>query len=127
MQTDYYLDSLAQTVIAQQNEGQCEGNFFFEIEEGPVNEATFGTQIAVDDVVEDKVKVDYYAVVHRISERVMKQLALLLGGTLKEYQLKGLQWMVSLYNNGLSGILVDAMASPFWFLSCLSRANQVHL
>jgi ATP-dependent helicase STH1/SNF2 len=31
------------------------------------------------------------------------------GGTLKEYQLKGLQWMVSLYNNRLNGILADEM------------------
>jgi len=28
---------------------------------------------------------------------------------LKEYQLKGLEWMVSLYNNQLNGILVDEM------------------
>ena len=34
---------------------------------------------------------------------------MLEGGTLKEYQLKGLQWMVSLYNNRLNGILADEM------------------
>ena len=28
---------------------------------------------------------------------------------MKEYQLKGLEWMVSLYNNQLNGILVDEM------------------
>jgi SNF2 family DNA or RNA helicase len=28
---------------------------------------------------------------------------------LKEYQLSGLQWMVSLYNNKLNGILADEM------------------
>ena len=32
-----------------------------------------------------------------------------MGGTLKEYQIKGLQWMVSLYNNHLNGILADEM------------------
>ena len=31
------------------------------------------------------------------------------GGDLKEYQLSGVQWMVSLYNNGLNGILADEM------------------
>jgi SNF2 family DNA or RNA helicase len=31
------------------------------------------------------------------------------GGELKEYQLQGLQWMVSLYNNNLNGILADEM------------------
>jgi ATP-dependent helicase STH1/SNF2 len=33
----------------------------------------------------------------------------LVGGKLKEYQVKGLQWMVSLYNNRLNGILADEM------------------
>lgn len=110
-QTDSYLDSLAQAVVAQQNEGQREEHFFFETEEGPANEATFGAQIAADDVVEDKSRVDYYAVAHKISERVTRQPTLLIGGTLKEYQLKGLQWMVSLYNNRLNGILADEMVS----------------
>ena len=31
------------------------------------------------------------------------------GGTLKDYQVKGLQWMISLYNNRLNGILADEM------------------
>jgi ATP-dependent helicase STH1/SNF2 len=34
---------------------------------------------------------------------------MLRGGDLKEYQLGGLQWMVSLYNNNLNGILADEM------------------
>ncbi|KAF9234947.1 SNF2 family N-terminal domain-containing protein [Melanogaster broomeanus] len=104
-QTDGYLDSLAQAVMAQQTE---HGVLDFETEEGPANEATFGAQILADDVP-DKTKVDYYAVAHRISERVTKQPSLLIGGTLKDYQLKGLQWMVSLYNNKLNGILADEM------------------
>jgi len=33
---------------------------------------------------------------------------------LKEYQLKGLQWMVSLYNNRLNGILADEMVRTFF-------------
>jgi ATP-dependent helicase STH1/SNF2 len=33
----------------------------------------------------------------------------MVGGKLKDYQLKGLQWMVSLYNNNLNGILADEM------------------
>ncbi|CAN3359775.1 uncharacterized ATP-dependent helicase Irc5p [Diutina catenulata] len=31
------------------------------------------------------------------------------GGTLKPYQLDGLQWMITLYENGLNGILADEM------------------
>ena len=109
-QTDTYLDSLAQAVVAQQNEsGHSETMVQFETEDGPANEATFGAQVAADDVQEDKTRVDYYAVAHRISEKVSSQPRLLTGGTLKEYQLKGLQWMVSLYNNRLNGILADEM------------------
>ncbi|KIJ59828.1 hypothetical protein HYDPIDRAFT_99946 [Hydnomerulius pinastri MD-312] len=107
-QTDAYLDSLAQAVVAQQNEGGGIDSSGFDQEDGPANEATFGAQVAADDV-DDKGKVDYYAVSHRISEKITKQPSLLIGGTLKDYQLKGLQWMVSLYNNKLNGILADEM------------------
>ena len=33
----------------------------------------------------------------------------ILRGTLRDYQLDGLQWMVSLYENGINGILGDEM------------------
>ena len=52
---------------------------------------------------------DYYAIAHTISEEITKQSSLLVGGQLKEYQLKGLEWLVSLYNNNLNGILADEM------------------
>ncbi|CAF0773868.1 unnamed protein product [Rotaria sordida] len=51
----------------------------------------------------------YYAVAHRVRERVTKQSLLLVGGTLKPYQIQGLEWLVSLYNNNLNGILADEM------------------
>jgi ATP-dependent DNA helicase len=38
-----------------------------------------------------------------------EQPALITGATLKSYQLAGVQWMVSLYENGLNGILADEM------------------
>jgi len=52
---------------------------------------------------------DYYTVAHKLTEKIDTQPSLLKGGTLKEYQVKGLQWLVSLYNNGLNGILADEM------------------
>ncbi|CAI2167553.1 2721_t:CDS:10 [Funneliformis geosporum] len=63
-----------------------------------------------DNIIQttDGKKIDYYAVAHRIQEEV-QQPTIMGGGTLKEYQLKGLQWMVSLYNNRLNGILADEM------------------
>ncbi|KAG1841187.1 hypothetical protein C8R48DRAFT_787621 [Suillus tomentosus] len=104
---DAYLDSLAQAVVVQQNEfGPLDTNS--DQEEGPVNEATFGAQVSAD-AHDDRGKVDYYAVAHRISEKVMKQPNILVSGQLKDYQLQGLHWMVSLYNNKLNGILADEM------------------
>ena len=50
----------------------------------------------------------YYDTAHVKSEQV-RQPSILTGGDLKEYQLGGLQWMVSLYNNRLNGILADEM------------------
>ena len=50
----------------------------------------------------------YYASAHVRSEEV-NQPSILEFGSLKEYQLGGLKWMVSLYNNRLNGILADEM------------------
>lgn len=104
-QTDTYLDSLAQAVLAQQTEGPVDA-----VDEA-TSEETFGAHKSFDEPQEDKGKIDYYAVAHRVREKVTKQPALLIGGTLKEYQIKGLQWMVSLYNNRLNGILADEMVT----------------
>ncbi|XP_068177822.1 transcription activator BRG1 isoform X9 [Antennarius striatus] len=51
----------------------------------------------------------YYAVAHAVTEKVDKQSTLLINGQLKQYQIKGLEWLVSLYNNNLNGILADEM------------------
>lgn len=50
----------------------------------------------------------YYASAHTRTEEV-RQPSILVGGDLKEYQLTGLQWLISLYNNNLNGILADEM------------------
>lgn len=51
----------------------------------------------------------YYSLAHAINERVVRQPSMLRAGTLRDYQLVGLQWMLSLYNNKLNGILADEM------------------
>ena len=43
---------------------------------------------------------------HAVGEEV-RQPKCLVGGRLKEYQLAGLTWLVSLHNNRLNGILAD--------------------
>lgn len=39
----------------------------------------------------------------------VRQPRLVTGGILRDYQLAGVEWMVSLYENGLNGILADEM------------------
>lgn len=51
-------------------------------------------------------------VVCSVEEAVAEQPSMLLGpngAKLREYQMVGLKWMVSLYNNHLNGILADEM------------------
>ena len=105
-QTDSYLDSLSAAVAAQQN---IDPETLRQLADGGgADETMFGASRSEDAPVE-KGKVDYYAIAHRIQEPVTKQPNILIGGKLKDYQLKGLQWMVSLYNNRLNGILADEM------------------
>ena len=52
----------------------------------------------------------YYTLAHAVEEAITKPPSLLKGpkgAQLREYQMVGLQWMVSLYNNHLNGILAD--------------------
>ncbi|KAL3679447.1 hypothetical protein R1sor_022403 [Riccia sorocarpa] len=51
----------------------------------------------------------YYLLAHSVKEVISEQPAYLEGGKLREYQMNGLRWMVSLYNNRLNGILADEM------------------
>ncbi|KAI4328811.1 hypothetical protein L6164_021137 [Bauhinia variegata] len=51
----------------------------------------------------------YYSLAHAVNEKVVRQPSTLRAGTLRDYQLVGLQWMLSLYNNKLNGILADEM------------------
>ncbi|ONH66121.1 Transcription regulatory protein SNF2 [Cyberlindnera fabianii] len=96
-QTNTFLDSLAQAVKEQQKE---------------THEAAKAVGREVNDEfenIEEGENIDYYSVAHRIKEEVKVQPSILVGGELKEYQMKGLQWMVSLFNNHLNGILADEM------------------
>ena len=51
----------------------------------------------------------YYNFINQNVEIISEQPSLLEGGQLKNYQLIGLQWMISLYNNKVNGILADEM------------------
>jgi ATP-dependent helicase STH1/SNF2 len=110
-QTNSFLGSLADAVKVQQHEARVltqleKGEKLKKIEEEEEAEADEEKDKGGDDKNE---KIDYYEVAHKVKETVTEQPKLLVGGTLKEYQLKGLEWMVSLYNNHLNGILADEM------------------
>ncbi|KAF2200846.1 hypothetical protein GQ43DRAFT_56896 [Delitschia confertaspora ATCC 74209] len=106
-QTDGFLKQLSDSVKAQQRR-QAD---HYQTSNQPESDS----EEEVDDDEEEeedggkKPKTDYYEIAHRIKEEVTQQSSNLVGGTLKEYQLKGLQWMISLYNNNLNGILADEM------------------
>ena len=62
-----------------------------------------------DDKKKDKGSTNYYLSAHSKLEEIQEQPSMLKFGKLKSYQIKGLQWLVSLYVNNLNGILADEM------------------
>jgi SWI/SNF-related matrix-associated actin-dependent regulator of chromatin subfamily A member 2/4 len=80
-----------------------------------VTEATEGND-ALKEALENLGGADaqrrYYNLAHSSTEEITEQPRLLhppKGAKLREYQIVGLQWMISLYNNHLNGILADEM------------------
>ncbi|CAI0466635.1 unnamed protein product [Linum tenue] len=74
------------------------------------NETTFDNEDESDQAkhyLESNEK--YYLMAHSIKEGIAEQPTSLKGGKLREYQMNGLRWLVSLYNNHLNGILADEM------------------
>mmetsp|Transcript_40687 Transcript_40687/g.90456 ORF Transcript_40687/g.90456 Transcript_40687/m.90456 type:complete len:1088 (-) Transcript_40687:511-3774(-) len=45
----------------------------------------------------------------RAGHRLQVQPSIITGGTLREYQMQGLNWLIHLYDNGINGILADEM------------------
>ena len=69
-------------------------------------------EMDIDDKDGKKDKVgstNYYLSAHSKFEDIQQQPSMLKFGKLKSYQIKGLQWLVSLYVNNLNGILADEM------------------
>ncbi|KAK5650176.1 hypothetical protein RI129_001205 [Pyrocoelia pectoralis] len=62
-----------------------------------------------DEYKNGKEEQTYYSIAHTVHEMVTEQASIMVNGLLKEYQTKGLEWLVSLFNNNLNGILADEM------------------
>lgn len=118
-QTDEYLMQIGaqverqkQTVRAEDDgsDGKVEdANGESKLEDGEVEQASASGEETGDDLNQLKRRRnDYYTITHTISEKVF-QPTCLVGGKLKNYQVEGLEWLVSLYNNNLNGILADEM------------------
>jgi ATP-dependent helicase STH1/SNF2 len=109
-QTDGFLKQLASSVKAQQrSHANTERSRIGQAQEEPSSDEDSGVDTENEADNPGKKKVDYYEIAHKNKEEVTQQASNLVGGTLKEYQIKGLQWMISLYNNNLNGILADEM------------------
>lgn len=66
-----------------------------------------------------------------LSRRKMLISSIVINGTMRPYQLQGLNWMVSLHHNGLNGILADEMGlgktlQTISFLSYLKHIRGVN-
>lgn len=102
-QTDKFLKELGAKVLIQKGTSQDEDNEVNDQKEGEhVNEETLESNFNNSNNI-------YYNLTHTVKEEIKKQPSILEGGELKNYQLVGLQWLVSLYNNSLNGILADEM------------------
>jgi len=96
-QTDSYLKQLGAVVKQTRKSAERSGGG------GGGSEELVGDGDAGD---ENKT---YYEIAHQTKEQITEQPSIMVGGQLKEYQMQGLQWMVSLYNNRMNGILADEM------------------
>ncbi|XP_043588909.1 ATP-dependent helicase brm isoform X2 [Bombus pyrosoma] len=90
------------------NEGEEKG----EKSTGDLDEEKVKKTIQKAKVEDDEYKTEeqtYYSIAHTVHEIVTEQASIMVNGKLKEYQIKGLEWLVSLFNNNLNGILADEM------------------
>lgn len=103
-QTDKFLKELGAKVLLQKGASQDDGEDVLDGKDidGQINEETLESTFNNSNKI-------YYNLTHTVKEEIKKQPSILEGGELKNYQLVGLQWLVSLYNNNLNGILADEM------------------
>ena len=81
------------------------------------NNVSTNTNTAVTADVSDSTSLEYlmnsrkryYENAHKIQESVTAQPRCMKFGQLRQYQLDGLKWLISLSNNNLNGILADEM------------------
>eukprot|EP01122_Echinamoeba_exundans_P009930 TRINITY_DN357_c1_g1_i1.p1 TRINITY_DN357_c1_g1~~TRINITY_DN357_c1_g1_i1.p1 ORF type:complete len:1327 (-),score=458.36 TRINITY_DN357_c1_g1_i1:56-4036(-) len=130
-QTDDYLRQIAELVDQEQEaqeekalEEQIKGSGFDNAKIEALQQALNQRREAAAKAAERRMEISsvdattqanremratYYQKIHRVSEEIKVQPSILVGGKLKEYQMDGLTWLISLFNNKLNGILADEM------------------
>ena len=114
--TDECLDQIS-TLLQKRNDHDAQNDNNSVGGSGDNNDDNKGSSAATSS---------YYAAAH-LREEEVRQPNILAGGELKEYQLAGLQWMVSLYNNKLNGILADEMGTWISVRGIFSPPNVIIL
>lgn len=105
-ETDSYLAELGTKVLQQKKSTSDAGLGSTRDLELVGASASLRSDKTVDTYSE---RPEYYRVAHTVTEHIDHQPHMLKGGTLKQYQMSGLRWLVSLHNNKLNGILADEM------------------
>ncbi|XP_077230318.1 chromatin structure-remodeling complex protein SYD-like isoform X2 [Tasmannia lanceolata] len=112
-ETEKYLQKLSSKL---QDAKSLAGSFEMEVDDNRDVNAVEKNDFTIDNEDESdnaqhylESNEKYYLMAHSIKESINEQPTSLLGGKLREYQLNGLRWLVSLYNNHLNGILADEM------------------
>jgi SNF2 family DNA or RNA helicase len=101
-QTEEYMLKLGALVLEGKKEEENESS---EIKSESEETSTLDSRHALI-----KAKERYFKLAHTTNEQVLHQpVCITQGMKLRQYQLKGVEWMVSLYNNRLNGILADSM------------------
>ena len=106
-QTDQFIDEIKGKINIQKEiiEVSKKTNNDMEIEDKDEKEKDLEKD---KEEKNDKTGANYYQTAHCKQEEIDEQPKMLKYGKLKSYQIKGLQWLVSLYVNNLNGILADA-------------------
>lgn len=115
--TDSYIQTIQKYVEEQRQLGELSATKHVLDDAAHEHTTAEGTRGSEASGVAQRGK-NYFQQTHRHIERVV-QPRMLKGGELKEYQLAGLKWLVSLYNNKLNGILADEMGLGTYRMLCV--------
>ena len=104
-ETESYLKSLGELIVKQKEA----------VKDGKLDGASQRASGDAGDVQDKNAPLgvmtgdSYNSMAHANKVKIRRQPEMLVGGTLKSYQMRGLEWLVSLYKNNLNGILADEM------------------